>query len=163
VAGVIGKVVIATLVCVGVAACSSSSHSNPQAAPASSPSEKPPATSTAAPTTTTSCAGLSICTPPPPDAEGNPACYYRDGWAADPSGPGINVYYFRESSTETGAEQVTADVRFKDGTTASQIAAIDAGQSNQQIQFPGIDKATVQEVLLTSSAGRCFVIGPDGS
>ena len=111
----------------------------------------------------TSCAGLSICTPPPPDAEGNPACYYRDGWAAAPSGSGINVYYFRESSTETGAEQLTADVRLKDGTTASQIAAIDAGQSNHQIQFPGIDKATVQEVLLTSSAGRCFVIGPDGS
>ena len=162
-AGVIGNVVIATLVCFGAAACSSSSHSNPQAAPASSPSEKPSATATAAPTTTTSCAGLSICTPPPPDAEGNPACYYRDGWAADPSGSGINVYYFRESSTETGAEQLTADVRLKDGATASQIAAIDAGQSNQQIQFPGIDKATVQEVLLTSSAGRCFVIGPDGS
>ena len=157
-AGVMGNVVIATLVCFGAAACSSSSHSNPQAAPASSPSEKPSAAVTAAPTTTTSCAGLSICTQPPPDAEG-----YRDGWAADPSGSGINVYYFRESSTETGAEQVTADVRLKDGTTASQIAAIDAGQSNHQIQFPGIDKATVQEVLLTSSAGRCFVIGPDGS
>ena len=162
-AGVIGNVVIATLVCFGAAACSSSSHSNPQAAPASSPSEKPSATVTAPTTTTTSCAGLSICTPPPPDAEGNPACYYRDGWAAAPSGSGINVYYFRESSTETGAEQLTADVRLKDGTTASQIAAIDAGQSNHQIQFPGIDKATVQEVLLTSSTGRCFVIGPDGS
>jgi hypothetical protein len=163
VASVIGKIAIATLVCVGAAACSSSSHSNPQAAPASSPSEKPSATATAAPTTTTSCVGLSICTPPPPDAEGNPTCYYRDGWEADPSGSGINVFYFRESSTTTGAEHVTADVRLKDGTTASQIAAIDAGQSNHQIQFPGLDKATVQEVLLTTSAGRCFVIGPDGS
>ena len=162
-ARVTGRIFITALGCFGAAACSSSSHSNPQAAPASSPSEKPSVTATTAPTTTTSCAGLSICTPPPPDAEGNPACNYRDGWEADPSGSGINVYYFRESSTAAGAEQVTADVRLKDGTTASQIAAIDAGESNQQIQFPGIDKTTVQEVLLTSSAGRCFVIGPDGS
>jgi len=98
--------------------------------------------------------------PAAPDAEGNPACYYRDGWAADTSGSGINVYYFRESSNAVNGEQVTADVRLKDGSTASQIAAIDPGQSNDQIQFPGIDKTAVQEVLLTTSAGRCFVIGP---
>ena len=103
---------------------------------------------------------MSICPPPPPDAEGNPACYYRDGWAADTSGSGINVYYFREPSNAVNGEQVTADVRLKDGTTASQIAAIDPGQLNDQIQFPGIDKSAVQEVLLTTSAGRCFVIGP---
>jgi hypothetical protein len=104
---------------------------------------------------------LSICTPPPPDAEGNPACFYRDGWAADTSGSGINVYYFRESSNAVNGEQVTADVRLKDGTTASQIAAIDPGQLNDQIQFPGIDKSAVQEVLLTTGAGRCFVVGPN--
>ncbi len=103
---------------------------------------------------------MSICPPPPPDAEGNPACYYRDGWATDTSGSGINVYYFREPSNAVNGEQVTADVRLKDGTTASQIAAIDPGQLNDQIQFPGIDKSAVQEVLLTTSAGRCFVIGP---
>ncbi len=118
---------------------------------------------TAAPSAPTPCVGLSICPPPPPDAEGNPACYYRDGWDADPSGSGINVYYFREPSHPANAEQVTADVRLKDGTTASQIAAIDPGQSMDQIQFPGIDKSAVQEVLLTTSAGRCFVIGPNGS
>jgi hypothetical protein len=50
----------------------------------------------------------------------------------------------------------------KDGTIASQIAGIDAGQPVNQFQFPGIDKAAVQEVLLTSSTGRCFVIGPTG-
>ncbi len=58
---------------------------------------------------------------------------------------------------------MTADVRMTDGTTASQIAAIDPGQSSDQIQFPGIDKSAVQEVLLTTSAGRCFVIGPNDS
>jgi hypothetical protein len=104
---------------------------------------------------------LAICTPPPPDAEGNAACYYRDGWDADTSGSGIDVYYFRESSNAVNGEQVTADVRLKDGTTASQIAAIDPGQLNDQIQFPGVDKSAVQEVLLTTSAGRCFVIGPE--
>ncbi|MGO9104012.1 MAG: hypothetical protein ACLP9Y_33035 [Mycobacterium sp.] len=102
---------------------------------------------------------MPICTPPPPDVEGNPACYYRDGWAAETSGSEINVYYFRESSNAVSGEQVTADVRLKDGTTASQIAAIDPGQLNDQIPFPGIDKSPVQEVLLKTSAGRCFVIG----
>jgi hypothetical protein len=158
----------------GLAACSSSSPSRSQAATASSTTPQPavittraaPNTTaapnaTAAPSTTASCVGLSICTAPPPDPEGNPACYYRDGWAADTSGSGINVYYFRESSNAVNGEQVTADVRLKDGTTASQIAAIDPGQSNDQIQFPGIDKSAVQEVLLTTSARRCFVIGPN--
>jgi hypothetical protein len=105
---------------------------------------------------------MSICTPPPPDAEGNPACFYRDGWAADTSGSGINVYYFREPSDAVHGEQVTADVRLKDGSTASQIAAINPGQLNDQIQFPGIDASAVQEVVLTTSAGRCFVVGPNG-
>ena len=102
-----------------------------------------------------------MCTPPPPDADGNPACYYRDGWAADTSSSGINVYYFREPSNAIDGEQVTADVRLTDGTTASQIAAMDPGQMNDQIRFPGIDESAVQEVLLTTSAGRCFVIGPN--
>lgn len=162
-AGVPGNAVFVTLVWIAASACSINSRSHPQAVEASSPSQESSATATAAATTTTSCIGLSICTPPPPDAEGNPACNYRDGWEADPSGSGVNVYYFREPSTAAVAEQVTADIRLKDGTTASQIAAIEAGQSFHQIQFPGIDKATVQEVLLNTSAGRCFVIGPDGS
>jgi hypothetical protein len=158
----------------GVAACSSSSPSRPQTATTSSVTPRPAVTTTraaptataapnttAAPGTTAPCVGLPICTPPPPNAEGNPACYYRDGWVADTSGSGINVYYFRESSNAVNGEQVTADVRLKDGTTASQIAAIDPGQLSHQIQFPGIDKSAVQEVLLTTGAGRCFVIGPN--
>ena len=146
----------------GLAACSSSSPSRPQAATATLTTPQPAvATTRAAPNTTATCVGLPICTPPPPDPEGNPACYYRDGWAADTSGSGINVHYFRESSNAVNGEQVTAEVRLKDGTTASQIAAIDPGQLNDQIQFPGIAKSAVQEVLLTTSAGRCFVIGPN--
>ena len=167
-------ITIAAVGSLGLAACSSSAPSQPQAATSSSTVSQPSVTpsgaaptataapnATAAPSTTTSCVGLSICTPPPPDAEGNPACYYRDGWVGDTSGSGINVYYFRESSNAANGEQVTADVRMKDGTSASQIAAIDPGQSIEQIQFPGIDASAVQEVLLTTSAGRCFVIGPN--
>jgi hypothetical protein len=172
---VIGRVITAAVVCFGLAACSSSSPSQPRATTASSTTPQPTVsgtatpsataapTATAAPSTTAPCVGLSICPPPPPDAEGNPACYYRDGWDADPSGSGINVYYFREPSNAANGEQVTADIRMKDGTTASQIAQIDPGQSMDQIQFPGIDKSAVQEVLLTTGAGRCFVIGPNGS
>jgi hypothetical protein len=175
VANVMGRMIVAAVGCFGLAACSSSSPSQPQATTASSTTRQPTVTGPAAPKTTaaptataapsapTPCVGLSICPPPPPDAEGNPGCYYRDGWDADPSGSGINVYYFREPSNAADGEQVTADVRLKDGTTASQIAAIDPGQSMDQIQFPGIDKTAVQEVLLTTSAGRCFVIGPNGS
>jgi hypothetical protein len=69
--------VIVVTVCVGVAVSTTVS----------------PATATSTP----QCIGLSIC-PPPPDAEGNPACYCA--------------------------------------------------------------KSAVQEVLLTTSDGRCFVIGP---
>jgi hypothetical protein len=173
VANVIARAIIAAVGCFGLAACSSSSPSQPHTTTASSTTRQlsgpaaPHATAapsaTAAPGAPTPCVGLSICPPPPPDAEGNPACYYRDGWDADPSGSGINVYYFRELSNAANGEQVTADVHLKDGTTASQIAAIDPGQSNDQIQFPGIEKSTVQEVLLTTGAGRCFVIGPSGS
>jgi hypothetical protein len=161
-----GLAVIAAIGCVGLAACSSSTPSHGQASTASS-TAPPPATNasavagaTATAATTTPCVGLSVCPTPPPDAEGNPACYYRDGWDADPSGSGINVYYFREPSNMSNPEQVTADLRMKDGNDASQIANIDAGQPVNQFQFPGIDKASVQEVLLTSSTGRCFVIGP---
>jgi hypothetical protein len=80
-----------------------------------------------------------------------------------PGEVGINVYYFREPSNMSNPEQVTADVRMKDGTNASQIAGIDPGQPVNQFRFPGIEKAAVQEVLLTSSTGRCFVIGSSGS
>jgi len=154
--------VITAVGSLSAAACSSSPAPHPPAAATGSATQKPAPTTPSTPATTSSCVGLSICPPPPPDAEGNPGCYYRDGWAADPSGAGINVYYFREPSDSAKAEQVTADVRLTDGTTASQIAAVDAGQSSDQIQFPGIDKSAVREVVLTTGAGRCFVVGPDG-
>lgn len=178
-------IVIAAIACVGVAACGHSQPSAPQASITRSAVQANSATGapstaagsatatasngTAAPnatagtSTTATCVGLSVCTPPPPDAQGNPPCYYRDGWEADPAGGTINVYYFRDPSNAAKPAEVTADVRLKDGTDASQIAELDAGEQVHQFQFPGIDKSTVQEVLLTTSDGRCFVIGPSGS
>jgi hypothetical protein len=120
----------------------------------------PPAASASTYPATPTCVGLSICPPPPPDAEGNPGCYYADGWRADTSDGGIEVWYFHEPPNLSKPDQVTATVRMKDGTVASQIAAIDAGQQMHRFGFPGIDKSAVQEVLLKSSTGQCFVIGP---
>lgn len=120
----------------------------------------------AAPTTTApspappQCIGLSICPPPPPDADGNPGCFYSDGWQATSSGTGIEVWYFHEPQNLSKSDKVTAIIRKKDGTTESQDANIDAGQQTHRFEFPTIDKSSVQEVLLNTSAGKCFVIGP---
>ena len=112
------------------------------------------------PTTTPQCVGLSSCPTPPPDAEGNPACYYADGWQASATGGGIEVWYFHEPQNLSKPDKVTALVRKKDGTNESQDADIEAGQQVHRFEFPAIGSAAVQEVLLTSSTGRCFVIGP---
>ncbi|HTY31611.1 hypothetical protein [Mycobacterium sp.] len=110
-------------------------------------------------TSTPACVGLSICPPPPPDAEGNPGCYYADGWR-DASGGGIEVWYFHEPQNISKADTVTALVRKKDGTSESQDANIEPGQQVHRFEFAAIDKSAVQEVLLSTGNGRCFVIGP---
>ncbi|WP_196770771.1 hypothetical protein [Mycobacterium colombiense] len=107
------------------------------------------------------CVGLSICTPPPPDAEGNPPCYYADGWRADASGAGIEVWYFQDPKSPSQPDKVTALVRKKDGTSDSQDAPIAAGQQVHRFEFPTIARSAVDEVLFVSGAGRCFVIGPE--
>ena len=141
------------------AAPSSSSAKAATAAASAAPVTKPSATMT--PTTTTpACVGLSVCPPPPPDADGNPACFYSDGWQATSSGAGIEVWYFHEPQNMSTPDKVTAVVRKKDGSTESQDATIDAGQQVHRFEFPTIDKAAVAEVLFDSSSGRCFVIGP---
>jgi hypothetical protein len=157
---------VLAILMMGVAACASQQRSPP---PASGPSTtKPPPTTSAtvaqgAPTTPTGtpqCVGLSICPPPPPDAEGNPACYYADGWRGNASGAGIEVWYFHEPQNLSKPDKVTALVRKKDGTNESQDADIEAGQQVHRFEFATIDGSAVQEVLLTTGTGRCFVIGP---
>ncbi|KKC06216.1 hypothetical protein H7I93_26050 [Mycobacterium nebraskense] len=157
------------MACAGLMACGSQ-HAAPPAASSSSttksstpPSSSAPASPVVSPTTTTpTCVGLSICPPPPPDAEGNPACYYADGWHADDSGAGIEVWYFHDPKSPPKPEKVTALVRKKDGTSESQDADIEAGQQVHRFGFPTVAPSTVQEVFFTSSSGRCFVIGPGG-
>jgi hypothetical protein len=158
--------------CVAVTACGAHQGAGPNASasssakPVVSSSPAPPgpsATTTAArtlPSDAPDCVGLSICTPPPPDAEGNPACFYSDGWQANSGGAGIEIWYFHEPANLSKQDKVTAIVRKKDGTNESQDADIAAGQQTHRFEFPAIDKSAVQEVLLSSSTGRCFVIGP---
>jgi hypothetical protein len=128
--------------CAGVAACATTSAQT-------------------TPTTTPDCVGLSICAPPP-DADGNPACYFSDGWQATGSGAGIEVWYFHEPQNLSKPETATAVVRKKDGTNESQDANIEAGQQTHRFEFPSIDRSTVQEVLLSTGSGRCYVTGPSG-
>lgn len=109
---------------------------------------------------TPDCAGLSICPAPPPDAEGNPGCFYSDGWQATSSGAGIEVWYFHEPQNMTNPDKVTAVVRKKDGTIESQETTIEAGQQVHRFEFPTTAQSAVGEVLFQSSAGRCFVAGP---
>jgi hypothetical protein len=160
---------IVALVCVAGAACGSQQPSKPSAsatsatnAPTSSSTTPSHSTSssTGTPSSTPACVGLSICPPPSPDAEGNPGCYYSDGWQANSAGAGIEIWYFHEPQNLSKPDKVAAVVRKKDGTAESQDANIDAGQQTHRFEFPTIDKSAVQEVLLTSSSGRCFVIGP---
>jgi hypothetical protein len=163
--------VIATslMACIGVTAYGSHQPSPPNATgpsstkPSATISPSPPgsmAMSPSAPGSTPQCIGLSICPPPPPDAEGNPACYYADGWRANESGAGIEVWYFHEPQNMSKPDKVTAVVRKKDGTNESQDANVEAGQQVHRFEFPAIDKSSFQEVLLSTSNGRCFVIGP---
>lgn len=156
--------------CATLAACSSPQPARPSASVPSSTNLMPSTTaspktvstteSPAAVSTTPTCVGLSICPPPPPDAEGNPGCFYSDGWQATSSGAGIEVWYFHEPQNMSKPDKVTAIVRKKDGTSESQDANIDAGQQTHRFEFPTIDKSSVQEVLLNTSSGKCFVIGP---
>lgn len=101
-----------------------------------------------------------MCPPPPPDAEGNPPCYYADGWRANDSGAGIEVWYFHEPQNMSKPDKITVVVRKKDGTSESRDANIDAGQQVHRLEFPTLEQSSVDEVLLTSGSGRCFVIGP---
>ena len=68
-------IAIVAMSCVGLAACDSQ-HSSPPNSSGSSSTKQPTAAGATAlqstPTTTPTCVGLSICQPPPPDAEGIP-------------------------------------------------------------------------------------------
>jgi hypothetical protein len=153
-------IAIIAMACVGVAGCASQQPSPPIASAPSTTKPPPTTVSPATATSTPQCVGLSICPTPPPDAEGNPACYYADGWRENSAGAGIEVWYFHEPQNLSKPDKITALVRKKDGTNESQDADIEAGQQTHRFEFPTADKSAVQEVLLNTGNGRCFVIGP---
>ena len=70
------------------------------------------------------------------------------------------MWYFHEPQNVSKPDKITAVIRKKDGTNESQDADIAAGQQAHRFEFPTIDQSAVQEVLLSTSTGRCFVIGP---
>ena len=72
------------------------------------------------------------------------------------------MWYFRDPQNPPKADKVTALVRKKDGTNASQDADIEAGQQVHRFGFPTVAPSAVQEVLFSSGSSRCFVIGPGG-
>ncbi|OBH51645.1 hypothetical protein A5682_11220 [Mycobacterium mantenii] len=158
--------------CAGLMACGSQHAAPPETSGPTSTTSSVPASTSVPPSTPAAapvspgttglqpCVGLSICTPPPPDAEGNPPCYYSDGWRADGSGAGIEVWYFRDPNNPAQPDKVTALVRKKDRTNESQDANIAADQQVHLFEFPAIAQSAVDEVLFVSGAGRCFVIGP---
>ncbi|OBB87084.1 hypothetical protein A5781_05050 [Mycobacterium sp. 852002-30065_SCH5024008] len=157
---------VSSMACAGLMACGSQHVAPPNASSSSATKSSTPPSSSAsssvaspATTSTPACVGLSICPPPPPDAEGNPACYYADGWRADSSGAGIEVWYFRDPQNPSQPAKITALVRKKDGTNESQDADIAADQQVHRFGFPSVAPSAVQEVLLSSVSGRCFVIG----
>src|ERR1700739_3185021 len=111
--------VLATLL-VGVAACASQQPAPPKASGPNT-TKSPPATgSPVTAATTPRCVALSICPPPPPDAEGNPACYYAHSRRGNASGARIEVWYFHEPQNLSEPDKVTALVREMDGTNESQ-------------------------------------------
>jgi hypothetical protein len=172
--GSLRLIAVISMACAGLVGCGSPHGAPPNASSSSATKQSTPPSSSASPgptsnpvgspaaTSTPACVGLSICPPPPPDAEGNPACYYADGWRADSSGAGIEVWYFRDPQNPPTLEKITALVRKKDGGNESQDANIDAGQQVHRFGFPTVAASAVQEVLVSSGSGRCFVIGPGG-
>ncbi len=169
----LGLIAVISMAYAGLMACGSQHAAPPNASSSSATKPSTPSSSGASPsapssfaspptTSTPACVGLSICPPPPPDAEGNPACYYADGWRADSSGAGIEVWYFRDPHDPSQPDKVTALVRKKDGTSESQDAVVESGQQVHRFGFPTVAPSGVQEVLFSSASGRCFVIGPGG-
>lgn len=157
--------VLITILLLGCSMACGSQHAAPPVVPASSVIKLPTATAVpAAPVTATTpaCAGLSICPSAAPDADGNPPCFYSDGWQPISPGTGIEVWYFHEPQNMSKLDKVTAVVRKKDGTTESQDANIDAGQQVHRFEFATVDQSDVAAVLFDSSGGRCLVAGPGG-
>ena len=72
------------------------------------------------------------------------------------------MWYCHEPQNLSKTDRVAAVIRLNNSPDVSQVADIEPGQQVHDFEFPSIDKSAVQEVLLDSNDGRCFVIGPEG-
>jgi hypothetical protein len=88
---------------------------------------------------------------PPPDAEGNPACPVWDSWGKAPTDNGVFVTYWSD-----GPDYVTVLVRTHTGADLAQSANIQPDQQLHLFDFPALDNAAVDEVLVNTNIKRCF-------
>jgi hypothetical protein len=87
----------------------------------------------------------------PPNADGDPGCPAADAWGRDPLGTGILVTHLSDDTAT-----VTVLVRTRFGNDQAQRALFNPGEL-RLFEFPGIDEATVSEVLIMTSTRRCYV------
>ncbi|MFG1933744.1 hypothetical protein ACGFK1_24345 [Mycobacterium sp. NPDC048908] len=87
----------------------------------------------------------------PPNADGDPPCPVADAWGKDPFGAGILVTHWSDDSAA-----VTVLVRTKAGNDQSQRAVLTHGEL-RLFEFPDIDQATVDGVLIMTNTRRCYV------
>jgi hypothetical protein len=92
---------------------------------------------------------------PAADADGNPPCSAPTSWGPDSSGIGITVTYWGK-----GAEHVTVIARTNSGTDYAQSADLRLDQQFRLFDFPDVDGAQVNGILILTNTRRCFAI-PD--
>ena len=87
----------------------------------------------------------------PPDVAGNPACPVSDSWGRAPIDNGIFVTYWAN-----GADYVTVLVRTSSGADYARSTTIGPDQPLRIFDFPAVDAATVDQVLIITNVKRCF-------
>ncbi len=88
----------------------------------------------------------------PPNADGDPACPPSQAWGRQPEGGGVLVTVLTEEATA-----VTVLVRTSTGVDIADRAVLDRDDLHL-FEFPKIDAAAVDEVLIMTNTQRCFAV-----
>lgn len=88
----------------------------------------------------------------PPNADGDPACPPTQAWGRQPEGRGVLVTVPTEEATV-----VTVLVRTSTGVDIADRAILDRDDLHL-FEFPTIDAAAVDEVLIMTNTQRCFAV-----
>lgn len=88
----------------------------------------------------------------PPNAEGDPACPPAQAWGPQPGGGGVLVTVLTAEATA-----VTVLVRTSTGADIADRADLDRDDLHL-FEFPKIDAAAVDEVLIMTNTQRCFAV-----